>query len=88
MHGLQALWEWTVLLPVTAAQASEPRQEMGAWGYIGFVIYMLLFFYESGGVLTFQTCTSYFSVACFHLHTQTDILLAQYCTMFVVLIPS
>ena len=47
--GMQALWEWTVLLPVTAAQAAQPRQEMGAWGWAGFAIYMLLFLFESGG---------------------------------------
>lgn len=46
---MQALWEWTVLLPVTAAQAAQPRQEMDAWGWAGFAIYMLLFLFESGG---------------------------------------
>lgn len=48
-YGVQALWEWSVLLPVTAAQASAPEQDMGAWGWIGFVVYMLLFLFETGG---------------------------------------
>jgi steroid 5-alpha reductase family enzyme len=49
MHEVQALWEWTVLLPVTAAQAFTPPQDMGPWGFIGFVLYMLLFLFETGG---------------------------------------
>jgi steroid 5-alpha reductase family enzyme len=45
----QALWEWAVLLPVTAAQASKPEQDMSAWGCAGFVLFMFFFLYETAG---------------------------------------
>lgn len=45
----QALWEWAVLLPVTAAQASKPEQDMDAWGWIGFALFMFFFLYETAG---------------------------------------
>ena len=54
--GMQALWEWVVLLPVTVAQASRPRQDMGVWGWIGFLIYMLLFLIETGGFVPPLSC--------------------------------
>lgn len=47
----QAAWNFTVLLPVTVAQAAQPTGSMGAWGWIGFALFMGFFAFEAAGVL-------------------------------------
>ena len=47
--AVQSLWSFTVLLPVTVAQAYKPAASMGAWGWIGFALYMTFFAYEATG---------------------------------------
>ena len=53
---VQSLWSFVVLLPVTVAQAFRPRAEMGAWGWIGFALFMGFFVYESVGAPSRSFC--------------------------------
>jgi steroid 5-alpha reductase family enzyme len=45
----QALWSFSVLLPVTVAQAAAPRGSMGAWGWTGFGLFLFFCAYEATG---------------------------------------
>lgn len=46
---VQAFWAWSVLLPVTVAQATQPRAAMGPWGWTGFALTMFFWAYEATG---------------------------------------
>jgi steroid 5-alpha reductase family enzyme len=58
---VQALWEFTVLLPVTAAQAARPRAAMGGWGWVGFGLFLFFWTYEAtGSPLTRSSSVDFF----------------------------
>jgi Protein of unknown function (DUF1295) len=60
---VQALWAFTVMLPVTVAQAAAPRASMGAWGWIGGVLFMACWVWEATGApLLGMLCACYFQL--------------------------
>jgi steroid 5-alpha reductase family enzyme len=60
---VQAPWAFSVLLPVTVAQAANPTASMGAWGWIGFALFMSCALFEAtGGLRAAIACHQFPSV--------------------------